>query len=70
MPFAGGARAPFRIRMGGMIGNWSHFNDPINSVHRPSQMGPFWLQAKHITGMRLEPNIWMVDPPLLVLALP
>lgn len=61
--YAYAGRLAWRIRMGGMIGDWSQFEDPLNSVHRPSQMGPLWLQAKHVTGMPIEAMIWVEDPP-------
>jgi putative protein-disulfide isomerase len=59
--FAG--RIAWRLRMGGMIGDWESFNDPLNDVHRPAQMGPLWLQAAGISGMPFEPAIWVNDPP-------
>ena len=59
--FAG--RIAWRTRMGGMIQGWDHFDDPINSVHRPSQMGPVWIQAGSVTGMPMEAMLWVGDPP-------
>ncbi len=59
--FAG--RIAWRLRMGGMIGNWEQFDDPINSVHRPSQMGPLWIQAGAVTGMPIDAMLWVEDPP-------
>jgi putative protein-disulfide isomerase len=59
--FAG--RIAWRLRMGGMIGDWASFDDPINDVHRPVQMGPLWLQAAGVTGMPFEPALWVNDPP-------
>lgn len=47
-----------------MIGDWHSFSDPVNSIHRPSHMGPLWIQAGHITGMPIEADIWVNDPPL------
>lgn len=59
--FAG--RIAWRIRMGGMIPTWSRFDDPLNSVHRPGQMAPLWLQAAQITGVPIDAAIWNEDPP-------
>ena len=59
--FAG--RLAWRLRTPGMIGNWGHFDDPINSVHRPSQMGPLWIQAGTITGMPIDAMLWVEEPP-------
>jgi putative protein-disulfide isomerase len=53
----------WRIRMGGMIPTWTSFDDPLNSVHRPGQMGPLWLMASRQTGMPMEVAIWNADPP-------
>lgn len=59
--FAG--RIAWRLRMAGMIGSWERFDDPINSVHRPAQMGPLWIQAGTVTGMPTDPILWVEDPP-------
>ena len=53
----------FRYRMGGMLPNWTSYNDPLNSIDRPLQMGPLWLEAKYTTGMPIEDKIWSYDPP-------
>lgn len=53
----------WRYRMGGMLSGWDSFDDPMNSVSRPLQMGPVWLEAKHISGMPMEDKIWYNDPP-------
>jgi putative protein-disulfide isomerase len=49
--------------MGGMIQDWGKFNDPLNSVNRPVQMGPVWMEVKHLTGSQIEESIWIKDPP-------
>lgn len=46
-----------------MIVDWQHFDDPLNSVHRPAQMGPLWQQAMNVTGMPIRADIWVEDPP-------
>lgn len=59
--FAG--RIAWRPRMCGMIADWNGFSDPLNDVHRPAQMGPVWIQAGTITGMPIEPAVWVHDAP-------
>lgn len=61
--FAFAGRIAWRLRMGGMIGDWSGFSDPVNDVHRPAQMGPLWVQAGIITGMPVEATVWVHDAP-------
>ena len=56
-------RIAWRIRMGRMIGDWNSFCDPINSIDQPTQMGPLWIQAKYVTGMPIEEDLWVKDPP-------
>ena len=52
-----------RYIMGGLLPNWQNYNDEVNSVSRPIQMGPVWMQASHMSGMPLPDKIWMLDPP-------
>lgn len=59
--FAG--RIAWRLRMGGMIGDWASYGDPLNDIHRPVQMGPLWVQAATVTGMPADATIWVRDPP-------
>lgn len=49
--------------MCGMLPSWDSFDDPINSVSRPIQMGPVWLEARRISGMPIAEKIWFNDPP-------
>jgi len=49
--------------MGGLLPGWNNYNDELNSVSRPVQMGPVWMQASHISGMPMPNRIWMEDPP-------
>lgn len=58
-----GDRLTYRYRMGGMIGSWDRYEDPLNSVSKPSQMGPLWYQVREVTGVDLDDTIWMEDPP-------
>ena len=53
----------YRYCMGGLLPSWKHFNDSVNSVTRPLQMGPVWMHAKEVSGMPIDQNIWMRDPP-------
>ncbi len=49
--------------MGGLINDWKSFHDPMNVISRPAQMGPLWMEARHISGMPINDHIWMKDPP-------
>src|SRR4051812_38967292 len=53
----------WRYCMGGLLPSWSHFTDGVNSVSRPAQMGPIWMEASHISGMPINNHIWINDPP-------
>jgi putative protein-disulfide isomerase len=53
----------YRYCMGGLLPSWDNYNDSLNSVSRPIQMGPVWMHAKQLSGMPFEQNIWMADPP-------
>lgn len=61
--FAFAGRLAWRYRMGGMIRSWGDFQDAVNAIYRPAQMGPLWLQARHISGMPLDPGLWINDQP-------
>ncbi|HVW54882.1 MAG TPA: DsbA family protein [Rhizobiaceae bacterium] len=56
-------RMAWRLRMGGMIRRWDRYEDPLNAIHRPAQMGPLWMQAERQTGVRIESRVWTEDPP-------
>ena len=49
--------------MGGLLPGWNSFRDPLNSINRPAQMGPMWMQAQAISGMPVQHIIWMNQPP-------
>jgi len=49
--------------MCGLISNWESYNDTVNAVNRPIQMGPIWLQAKQLSGIYINDKIWFTDPP-------
>ncbi|HYG40426.1 MAG TPA: DsbA family protein [Cytophagales bacterium] len=58
-----GSNINWRYRMGGLISGWKEFNDPFNSISRPAQMGPLWMEASHISGMPIDNTIWIKDYP-------
>lgn len=49
--------------MAGMIPDWNRYNDPMNSVSRPFQMGPVWQHASEVTHVKMNSMIWFEDPP-------
>jgi len=59
--FAGKIR--WRYCMVGMIPDWSRYSDPVNSVHRPFQLGPLWLEVSRLSGRPLYDRLWLDDPP-------
>lgn len=61
--FEFGGQLAYRYRMGGMISDWNSYDDPINSIGRPMQMGPLWFQVREVSGMPLDDRIWWEDPP-------
>lgn len=58
-----GAGLRWRYRMGGMIPDWGGYEDPLNAVSRPAQLGPVWMQARHMTGAEIDDRVWALDPP-------
>ncbi|MHA6280848.1 DsbA family protein [Salinimicrobium sp. CAU 1759] len=48
--------------MGGLLSEWKNFNDQMNDVARPAQLGPLWMQARNISGQPIEENIWISNP--------
>src|SRR5690606_12765756 len=53
----------WRYRLGGMLPDWKSYNDPINTVSRPIQMGPVWTDASHLSGMPIDSLLWFYNPP-------
>jgi putative protein-disulfide isomerase len=49
--------------MGGMLSDWNRYNDPINSITRPLQMGPLWFETRHVSGQPINDKIWIADYP-------
>jgi putative protein-disulfide isomerase len=58
-----GRRINWRICMGGLLPAWRHFSDPEQMVSRPIQMGPVWMQAGEVGGVKIQHRIWKEDPP-------
>ena len=52
-----------KYKMGGLIPSWKHFNDAVNSIRKPVQMGPEWMHAKAVSGAQINDRIWITDPP-------
>ena len=50
--------------MGGLLPDWQSYHDDVNSISRPVQMGPLWMQVHHFSGMPLADRLWMLDPPV------
>ena len=48
--------------MGGLLSDWKKFNDQMNDVARPAQLGPLWMQARNMSGQPIEENIWISNP--------
>lgn len=58
-----GHRISFEYVMCGMIADWKTYNDPMNSVSNPVQMGPVWMHASQVTRTPMKYSIWHEDPP-------
>jgi len=56
-------RLKYRYCMGGLLPSWKNFHDVFNSVSRPVQMGPVWMHAAEVSGMKIQNDIWVKDPP-------
>lgn len=52
-----------RYCMGGLLPGWQHFHDTLYSISRPIQMGPVWMEAGHKSGMPVNTQIWINNPP-------
>lgn len=53
----------WRYRLGGLLPDWKSYNDPVNSVSRPIQMGPVWTHASRLSGMPIDSLLWFDNPP-------
>jgi predicted DsbA family dithiol-disulfide isomerase len=59
--FAG--QIKYRYCMGGLLPGWKNYNDSVNSVSKPIQMGPVWMHAGQLSGMPIQHNVWIHDAP-------
>ena len=55
-------RVQINYVMGGLLRDWEHFSDPLNNVSRPTQMGPIWVEAKHLSGQPINEHLWVNNP--------
>src|SRR5947209_18180460 len=39
-------RLSWCYRMGGLIADWQSYEDPLNDISSPAQMGPQWFQDR------------------------
>jgi putative protein-disulfide isomerase len=53
----------WRYVMSGLLPNWKRYNDTVNSVSRPLQMGPVWMHASQLSGVPMKYDLWHKDPP-------
>jgi predicted DsbA family dithiol-disulfide isomerase len=53
----------WRTCMGGLLPGWGNYNDEVNCVTRPIQMGPVWMHAQQLSGMPMNTLLWIHDPP-------
>ena len=56
-------RIEWQYVMAGMIPDWNSYNDPLNAVTRPLQLGPVWMHASQVSGVHMDYSIWHKDPP-------
>lgn len=58
-----GENISYRYKMAGMIQDWNQYNDPLNSISKPSQMGALWMEAAKTTSVQIDNTIWIKNPP-------
>ena len=58
-----GDQLHWKYVMGGLIPDWHSYRDPMNSVNRPAQMGPLWMEASRVSGMPIRDELWTGEPP-------
>lgn len=46
-----------------MIPSWDKFEDPMNSISTPAQMGPLWMHVGQVANISIASEIWTSDPP-------
>jgi putative protein-disulfide isomerase len=58
-----GGAIKVQYKMGGLLPSWKHFQDASHSISRPSQMGPEWMHAAQLSGVAIDSQVWVTDPP-------
>ncbi|HXB95871.1 MAG TPA: DsbA family protein [Puia sp.] len=58
-----GGAVKVKYKMGGLLPSWKHFRDASNAISRPTQMGPEWMHAAHLSGVTINSQLWITDPP-------
>src|SRR6187402_1973195 len=58
-----GSALTVRYKMAGLLPSWHNFTDSLNSIRNPGQMAPEWMHAREISGLHIDPAIWLSDPP-------
>lgn len=58
-----GAVVNVRYCLAGMVRDWASYDDPLQFVSRPSQMGPICVQVRHMAGVTINDRVWAMDPP-------
>lgn len=53
----------WRYCLSGLIPDWNNFFDEANSITRPAQLGPIWMEAQMASGMPIASAVWHVSPP-------
>lgn len=48
--------------MGGLLRDWKNYNDQMNDVARPAQLGPLWMQARNMSGQPIKEDLWISNP--------
>jgi len=52
----------YRYIHGGLLPGWQHFNDPHNSISKPSDVAIHWQHVSEHFKQPINPNIWLEDP--------
>jgi putative protein-disulfide isomerase len=58
-----GGEIKVTYKMGGLLPSWKHFEDAAHSISRPTQMGPEWMHAAAVSGVTINSQLWINDPP-------
>jgi predicted DsbA family dithiol-disulfide isomerase len=58
-----GPAARVRYCLAGMVRDWASYDDPLQFVSRPSQMGPICVQVRHMAQVSIDDRVWVTDPP-------